>query len=192
MWEPRRFRTLWTFMACYRDSLTFYTLLLSWLNSWSPHTSNILPHYTSIPIFPRYLMKGTNLFSYVKMNTADLSSVYNATISSTEQSPPGELGNNSPNLQFLEIYDARSFIAVFIRAQYLTVYCTRWVQSISLNHISLFPSGFPFEILNAFIISLTVLHNLSPNLPWFHRQILFIEEWRRYMRSATETTSINI
>jgi hypothetical protein len=24
MWEPRRLTTLWAFMACYRDSFTFY------------------------------------------------------------------------------------------------------------------------------------------------------------------------
>jgi hypothetical protein len=25
MWEPRRLTTLWAFMACYRDSFTFFT-----------------------------------------------------------------------------------------------------------------------------------------------------------------------
>jgi hypothetical protein len=27
MWEPRRLTTLWAFMACYRDSFTFFTFL---------------------------------------------------------------------------------------------------------------------------------------------------------------------
>jgi hypothetical protein len=27
MWEPRRLATLWAFTACYRDSLTFFTII---------------------------------------------------------------------------------------------------------------------------------------------------------------------
>jgi hypothetical protein len=28
MWEPRRFKTLWAFTACYRDSFTFFYIVL--------------------------------------------------------------------------------------------------------------------------------------------------------------------
>jgi hypothetical protein len=39
MWEPRRLTTLWTFMACYRDSFTFILDGGEWSASCSCHST---------------------------------------------------------------------------------------------------------------------------------------------------------
>jgi hypothetical protein len=52
MWDPQRLTTLWTFMACYRDSFTFTFLLLAhwnWLSAG--FNTNITPVSKDVLIF---------------------------------------------------------------------------------------------------------------------------------------------
>jgi hypothetical protein len=72
MWEPRRLTTLWAFMACYRDSFTFF-LTVQYLATTTNYDAHVTFSPSSPLILPRTLFSNT-LHLYYFLRTTDKAS----------------------------------------------------------------------------------------------------------------------